>query len=753
MNFIERLIKYGIYVALFLPLIFTSGTLYPWHFGKTVLFQVLVEILVVVGAGGFLYERYYLKRGVSRIGYFFRRMRFFDWLILIFLVMQFVSAFLGVDFLKSFWGNLQRMQGVFTWFHFVVFYFLLRIYVIAREDWVKLIGVVLGVAGVSGVIALFGSNLSIFNNIVLEQSRVSGLLGNPIFLAGYLIIPFFLALAMFVHEKRYKQWYLTLMMVILLTIVFTQTRGAYIGVLLGLFTTTLLYLRYGFSSFKKQVVLNFALVVFIVLSFLYFFNARFDFIDENYPRISHVLSINTGGFTARTRMLAWQVGVEGWGERPFFGWGAENYRDLFDGYYNPDFLDYGFSETVWDKPHNNIVEVLVEGGVVGLVLYVGMLFVAVYYLIHAMRRSSSEDARFVCFVLIGAIVGIVGHNFFAFFTSDSLLMWSFLMALSVFLRNDFEDGGSEDVVMCGGRSGGVVFSSVVVFLVVGVMVLSVFYNIRIYKASLVMGVANNDVVNGVVNSWAELVRVSLYSNDYYAWERAIIVIQYLFYIDELGGLELEELRKVSPAIIRSLETAMASNPGSFQYRFWLSKIHSLLGEYVDEQSFVKSNDLLLSSLKISPDRQVVLMSLGKNYLLMGENSRALEVLGELIELDDSQPESYWLLGLAYVYDGQLEAGVVALEKGFVYGKSRDENVLYMVDLYLSVGWLEKIVPLYVYLIERYPDSAEYFMRLASTYAELGDKDEALKNILRAIELDSTLNDGAVEYFGQYGIEI
>lgn len=45
---LEKTIKYGIYLAMLLPLVFTSRTMFPWHFGKTVLFQMLVEILLVL---------------------------------------------------------------------------------------------------------------------------------------------------------------------------------------------------------------------------------------------------------------------------------------------------------------------------------------------------------------------------------------------------------------------------------------------------------------------------------------------------------------------------------------------------------------------------------------------------------------------------------------------------------------------------------------------------------------------------------
>ena len=67
--------------------------------------------------------------------------------------------------------------------------------------------------------------------------------------------------------------------------------------------------------------------------------------------------------TSETRLMAWQSAWQGIKERPFQGWGLGNYEIVFNKYYNPKFLKYGFTETVWDKPHNWLLEIGVTAGI------------------------------------------------------------------------------------------------------------------------------------------------------------------------------------------------------------------------------------------------------------------------------------------------------------------------------------------------------------------------------------------------------
>ena len=45
-NYLGKIFRYGLYLPLFVPIVFTSFTFFPWNFGKTIIFEVVVEILL-----------------------------------------------------------------------------------------------------------------------------------------------------------------------------------------------------------------------------------------------------------------------------------------------------------------------------------------------------------------------------------------------------------------------------------------------------------------------------------------------------------------------------------------------------------------------------------------------------------------------------------------------------------------------------------------------------------------------------------
>ena len=110
---LHNLIRYILVLALLTPLVFTSFTLYPTYYGKTMVFQLLIEIALL------LYLILVLRGEVKEIktGYIF-------WLVVLYLGIRTITGFFGINPEKSFWGTQGRMGGNFTWLHLLTFFFL-----------------------------------------------------------------------------------------------------------------------------------------------------------------------------------------------------------------------------------------------------------------------------------------------------------------------------------------------------------------------------------------------------------------------------------------------------------------------------------------------------------------------------------------------------------------------------------------------------------------------------------------------------
>ncbi|MBU4142776.1 O-antigen ligase family protein, partial [Patescibacteria group bacterium] len=146
-NRIFRLLKILLAACLATPLLAWSGVLFPYTAPKAFAFRVLVEIAAVF----YLYLA--LKYPNFRPSFFSchcetriagrsnpvdggnisglpRRPALTGLLattaaVLIFLAINFLAALFGIDFYTSFWGNLERMGGIWGLLHFVVWFFML----------------------------------------------------------------------------------------------------------------------------------------------------------------------------------------------------------------------------------------------------------------------------------------------------------------------------------------------------------------------------------------------------------------------------------------------------------------------------------------------------------------------------------------------------------------------------------------------------------------------------------------------------
>ena len=114
---------------------------------------------------------------------------------------------------------------------------------------------------------------------------------------------------------------------------------------------------------------------------------------------------------------------------PFFGTGPENFNYSFNKYYNPRFLKFGgggFGETWFDKPHNAILEVLAETGIIGGLTYILIWFAAGL----ALYKLFKNGEKFLSLILASAFISYLGAVFFSF---DSFGSWFGLYLMLGFL--------------------------------------------------------------------------------------------------------------------------------------------------------------------------------------------------------------------------------------------------------------------------------------------------------------------------------
>jgi len=88
-----------------------------------------------------------------------------------------------------------------------------------------------------------------------------------------------------------------------------------------------------------------------------------------------------GEGTVRGRLVVWETGWQGFLDRPWLGWGPENFNLVFARHYNPCIGSPECSGENWfDRAHNMIIDTLAETGIAGLLSYIALFTAALWLL-------------------------------------------------------------------------------------------------------------------------------------------------------------------------------------------------------------------------------------------------------------------------------------------------------------------------------------------------------------------------------------
>jgi O-antigen ligase len=235
-----------------------------------------------------------------------------------------------------------------------------------------------------------------------ELNRVAGTVGDPNVLASILLAGTFLAVALALTQKRNPAMRLTLFFcafLCLLGVVLTFSRGGLIALGAAMLVTPFLVRR------RAAAITLMVLVVIGIVAFVVTF-APADAKDR--------LTKNDGG-SGRTDI--WRIGWRMVEANPVVGIGVGNFQNTSVHYQiapgaarvRTDLADHP------SVAHNSFLELLAEGGVIGLGLFLGIIVAALATAVKATRRFLRErrsDLAVLSGAVVIAIIAILASDFF-----------------------------------------------------------------------------------------------------------------------------------------------------------------------------------------------------------------------------------------------------------------------------------------------------------------------------------------------------
>ena len=682
-KFLISALRFLLYVSLFAPLIVSVNSLYPFVFPKAVFFEAAVELAFLVFVALLVVDKSFLPKKNALL------LVLFVWILSLVL-----STIFSFDPALAFWSKAERMDGLFWYLHLLLFF--LMVVPVFEKDYLKFLSVN-SIAGlITGVYAMMSKYLPGAINLG-DQTRLAGTFGNPAFLATYFLALFFLnAILFLLYPGSQKKLFAGLSVLSLLFVALSGTRGAWIGLACGLVLFAGLVL-----VFKGRRYLKFGITVLAVLFLLF---ASFKFLPQVWEKVSPFFASRIYGLweIPKPRLIVWGIGWEAFKDRPIFGWGLENFVYAFNKHFVPDLHTYEMS--IFDRPHNKIIDLLTSSGIFGLLSYLGLFAVLsfkglkslVQLRLPQVIQGRSDDNHFLIKSLfLSLLAAYFVQNLVLFEMPTSGIVFFVILSLGSWLFFPSVPPGQTQgkPLGAGGKESKFLLSQTlptwVLYLVLGLFALSFPYGIILPRLASAKTAASAFSMVQSNNPALALKQ----SQDYYVQARNldtflnretdVSVYRKLedFATVNVSVSQTKEFVSFSKIIFENIEKDLKAHPNDYDLVVAAAAAASRSGETTTEVTQSKAFVLLEKAASMTPKREDAYQHLFLLSLRNNLKDRAKSYVDTLLSLNDN-------IGTFWFYRAEYEArwgSVEEMHRALAEAKRRDY------DIQKSVGDWELLI--------------------------------------------------------------
>jgi O-antigen ligase len=407
-NILLKIVKIGIILILITPFIIGQFGLTLSAYPKAVFFRSVVEIVFVLYLILIYSDRKYLPK-ITPVAL----------AVFLFGAAILLTGLTGINFSRSFYGDPERGEGIILCLHFLAFFTMLIGVYKTREEWLNILKItVLVSAGSSLAAVLQKFNMVKFYGVSLPD-RVSGTLSNPDFFAPYILMNIYLALFLFFCEKSkgIKVAWMAIALLNCLTLVWSGTRGAWVGFFFGLLVLIPVFIWKYFKHGFKQRLWYLGVMALVLLIFMSVITMPEQFNLGKNTYLQRFYSMFE--FSLGSRGDIWKLGIDAFKMRPLLGWGWESFDYVYEKFYKSSFLETIDERLYFDHPHNKFVDLLSSTGIIGFTAYL-LIFIAAIYQIFKRNLNwagyNNNNKVIFSFVILAFLTAYFVQNIFFFDT-------------------------------------------------------------------------------------------------------------------------------------------------------------------------------------------------------------------------------------------------------------------------------------------------------------------------------------------------
>lgn len=650
-------IKFFLFASLFTPLILGQFGLNFSEYPKAVFFRSLVEIAFLLFIFLLLLDKKYIPKSSILV-----------LSVALFLAILIVSGAFGINFYRSFFGDLSRGEGTIMHVHLFLFFIMLISVFKEKKDWLNLFKVYVIVSGISSFCAVL-QLLNVNNFYAMAPGIASGTLSNQDLFAYFNVLSIFLAIFILIlEEKKYWKYIIGCILALdFLTLLETGSRGALAGLIAGMVIFIIYcYLR---LEYKKRMQLLFVILILSVLALLAF----------SYPDFFHLTGTNffakiSGAFQGGLgdRKDLWDIALRAFESKPILGWGPENFSFVFDKYFKQGYPGLGSDETAiyFDRPHNKFWEVAVSSGVMGLLSYF-LVFGVLFYLIFKHFKSQKNirnNERLISILLFSFFIAYFVQNFFAF---DNIATYIAFFLMAGYINNNFAApgkalGAEQPKAPKNSKWGKYIPSFKIAFAVLAAVLITIFfYQLNVKPTLAGMSFAGSVQYEGLHPDVAlKGYKEGISQNTLYDKDLRITFIDRMIFLLENGAA-----KPIQQDVINSL-----------------LQLRPILYGYLDQPD---QNAKFLYGDAFYLNEHAYLFYKDKSYL--GEMEKVAE---KAINFNPAFPTFYQFMGETKILQGDDRAGEDYMKKSYdiIKIKKADDEFKYLYEtgaVYLKMGEMKK----------------------------------------------------------------
>lgn len=595
-----------------------------------------------------------------------------------------------------------------TWLHLYGWLVLLLTTVRDQDDWTEIFKAMV-ISGTLQTAYALGELFNLGFAIDTSGTRVSGAIGNPSFLAPYLMAIITCAVIVLLRStsKLWRTLSSLLIALDLLLIWETQTRGAILGSILAaiLICAIMLWKRYRLKGAAVGALLLILLTSGAVIALQSF---KYSSWMTKMPTLERLASISANDITTQNRFIVWGAGLQGFLARPIFGWGWENFSEPFNIYFNPALTRDIGSHPWYDRAHNTVLEVAVATGIVGLLIYLALWYVTIGML-WSKKTALSQGERYA---LTWFFIAYFIQNLFVFDTLNSYAVWILLL---VFLQHHKPRSAKQQ------RSHRAAPSLKVVLPALSVLLL-----LALYYANIRPVLANYYTVQAAIRSKGKPDQAQSYFSQAFEYsppteeEPRFILAQYTRDTINTYGITPATQPLITFAVTE-LQKTIDVHASSIQTYLLLSEVY-LAADSVDPNYIHNAESVALEALARAPRRYQTYTLLGRIKAEENDLPAAIQYLTQAVELNDQFAEAHWNLAIAYILSHEQAQANTELDRVEALGFPiyTDANIHKLVSAYTDARDLGAIIAFMDRVIAHVPDNPQY-QQLSTDLKAVRDK--------------------------------